>query len=62
MSSPKRRTQAPRTAKLTLPTIPFLVYRFVANPMRGYMAKPVTNAALLEEKRVARTRGVTAHD
>jgi hypothetical protein len=41
----------------TLPSI-----SFVANPMGRHMAKPVTNAALLEKKRAARTRGVKTQD
>jgi hypothetical protein len=49
--------------EITISSIPFLVYRSWAKPNdRCYMAKPVTNAALLEEKKAARTRGLTAHD
>ena len=52
------RTPGPQDAKFTVPSVPFLVYRSWAKPNeRCCMAKPVINAALLEEKRVTRTRG-----
>ena len=57
------RTPGPQEAKFTVSSVPLLVYRLLAKPNeRGYMAKPVINAALLEEKRVTRTRGVKAQD
>ena len=57
------RTPGPQEAKFTVSSVPLLVYRLLAKPYaRGYMAKPVINAALLEEKRLASTRGLTAHD
>jgi hypothetical protein len=48
------RTPGPQEAKFTVLSVPFVG--------QTYMAEPVINAALLEEKRVTRTRGVKAQD